>query len=99
MIRKADKQLKERWQERFATLPAPARIQLRAALLELREDALHRAEHCWRKHKAPMALYWKVVGVYAGHLARAIPVNPPNLFRHVSPTLMHQKVGRAKRNG
>jgi hypothetical protein len=24
------------------------------------------------EHKAPMALYWKVGGVYAGHLARSI---------------------------
>lgn len=30
----------------------------------------------WGRHKAPMALYWKVVGVYAGHIARALrPVN------------------------
>jgi hypothetical protein len=40
--------------------------------MDLREDALKRAEYCWRKHKAPMALYWKVVGVYAGHLARVM---------------------------
>ena len=36
-------------------------------------DALARAELQWKRHKAPMALYWKVGGVYAGHLARAIP--------------------------
>ena len=73
MIRNADRQLKSLWQTRFASLPAPARKALRAALLDLRSDALTRAETQWRRHKAPMALYWKVVGVYAGHLARAIP--------------------------
>ena len=73
MIHNADRQLKALWQARFASLPAPAREALRTALLDLRSDALARAEAQWRRHKAPMALYWKVVGVYAGHLARAIP--------------------------
>ena len=73
MIRKADRDLKTAWRSRFASLPPPARTALRAALLDLRADALRRAEAQWRRHKAPMALYWKVVGVYAGHLARAIP--------------------------
>ena len=72
MIRKADKELKQLWQARFAALPIEARGALQQALLDLRGDALARAEHCWYKHKAPMALYWKVVGVYAGHLARAM---------------------------
>lgn len=61
------------WRARFTALPPPARIALRGALLDLRADALRRAEAQWRRHKAPMALYWKVVGVYAGHLARTIP--------------------------
>lgn len=73
MIHKADKDLKARWRERFASLPGPARDALRDALAELHTDALERANHCWANHKAPMALYWKVVGVYAGHIKRAIP--------------------------
>ena len=72
MIRKADRQLKNAWRTRFAALPPPARRALKAALLDLRADALQRAETQWRRHKAPMALYWKVIGVYAGHLARAL---------------------------
>ncbi len=72
MIRQADLQLKERWLARFGRLPPEARTALRDCLLELRADALGRAEHSWRNHKAPMAAYWKVVGVYAGHLARAL---------------------------
>ena len=73
MLRQADKQLKARWRERFEALPEPARQALREALLELREDALARAQVQWARHKGPMALYWKVVGVYAGHLARSMP--------------------------
>lgn len=72
MIRRADQELKAAWQARFAALPAPARAALRDCLLTLREDALARAEMQWRRHKAPMALYWKALGVYAGHLARAL---------------------------
>ena len=72
-IRQGDRDLKAAWRDRFAALPAPARDALRAALRDLREDALRRAELQWRRHKAPMAVYWKVVGVYAGHLRRAIP--------------------------
>ena len=72
MIRKADLDLKTAWQTRFAALPTPARRALKAALLDLRADALQRAEIQCRRHKAPMAPYWKVIGVYAGHLARAL---------------------------
>ena len=72
MIRQAEKELKAQWRETFDALPEPARQALRSALLALRVDALRRAELQWRRHKAPMALYWKVVGVYAGHLARAL---------------------------
>ncbi|MGK6324663.1 hypothetical protein ACMGDM_16490 [Sphingomonas sp. DT-51] len=41
-------------------------------LRELRADAQVRADDCWRRHKAPMAAYWKVVSVYAGHVARVL---------------------------
>ena len=72
MIRQADRTLKEQWQKRFGALPAPAREALRGALLDLRKDAARRAQHQWRRNKGPMALYWKVVSVYAGHIARAL---------------------------
>ena len=71
-IRRGDAELKRRWRERFRALPPDARAALRGALLDLRADALLRAEYQWRSHKAAMAIYWKVVGVYAGHLARAL---------------------------
>ena len=71
-IHRADTELKRTWRARFQALPPSARHALRAALLDLRKDALYRAELQWRRHKAPMACYWKAVGVYAGHLARAL---------------------------
>lgn len=55
---------------RIKTLPPEARAALRALLLEIRADARQRAEKCWKKHKAPMAAYWKALSVYAGHTAR-----------------------------
>lgn len=57
---------------RLADLPPEARHALREILVDLRRDCLARAEESWRKHKAPMAAYWKAAGVYAGHIARAL---------------------------
>jgi hypothetical protein len=74
MIRQNDKELKENWGTTFQQLPADSRNALKNALLQLRDAALAKATYCWKKHKAPMALYWKVVGVYAGHLARSIKI-------------------------
>ncbi len=63
------------------SLPSIARLQglsnatradLCAVLLDLRQDAQGRADDCWRRHKAPMAAYWKAVAVYAGHLSRVL---------------------------
>lgn len=54
----------------IAALPPDSRAALRALLLDIRADAQVRAAECWRKHKAPMACYWKAVAVYAGHAAR-----------------------------
>jgi len=45
---------------------------LRQLLLELRRDCFARAEHSWLTHKPGMAVYWKVIGVLAGHTARAL---------------------------
>lgn len=58
--------------QRLTATDAPWRAELRALLLELRDDCRARADKAWRTHKAPMALYWKAVGVYAGHLARLL---------------------------
>jgi len=80
MIRQADRELKDKWAKMFDGLDNASKATLKTCLLTLREDALWRANQCWKKHKAPMALYWKVVGVYAGHLARSIRINKPENF-------------------
>lgn len=48
------------------------RSALRTILLAIQADARDRAEKCWRTHKPPMAVYWKAIGVIAGHIARAL---------------------------
>lgn len=50
----------------------PSSHHVAGILSDLQADARDRADKCWRKHKAPMAAYWKAVAVYAGHLARAL---------------------------
>jgi hypothetical protein len=53
-------------------LPRETRAVLRLLLLNIADDAGARAQTCWKRHKAPMALYWKSVSVYARHTARVI---------------------------
>ena len=72
MIREADKQLKREWLNVFGSLSEESKEALKLALINLRTTALNRANYCWSKHKAPMALYWKVIAVYSGHLSKSI---------------------------
>lgn len=69
----------------LAGLDNNSRAALRAVLLDIKSDARARAEVCWRRHKGPMALYWKVLSVYAGHIARLLrpqgDVNPSTRAR------------------
>ena len=58
--------------KRLRALDAPVRHSLRELFLEIQADARVKADKCWRKHKWPMAVYWKGVAVYTGHIARAI---------------------------
>ncbi|MBN8908213.1 MAG: hypothetical protein BGO51_24325 [Rhodospirillales bacterium 69-11] len=58
------------------TMPAETRAALTVLLGDLAQDAAARADHAWRRHKAPMAAYWKAVAVYARHTARAIRALP-----------------------
>jgi hypothetical protein len=48
------------------------RAALGALLRELSADAAQRAESAWRKHKGPMAAYWRSVAVYSKHISRAL---------------------------
>ncbi len=54
------------------SLPLHTRELLAELLGELALDARQRADTSWRRHKAPMAAYWKAVSVYAGHIRRAL---------------------------
>lgn len=56
----------------FAGLPPEAQEALRSALLAVSKSCRARANECWRRHKAPMAAYWKANAVNARHLATAI---------------------------
>lgn len=60
------------------------RLVLARLLNDLADDARQRAEQCWRKHKAPMAAYWKAVAVYAKHIARAVEQGPRNIDREAA---------------
>lgn len=53
-------------------LDPAAKVALHALLKELQADCRVRAEECWRKHKAPMAAYWKATAVYANHTSRLL---------------------------
>jgi hypothetical protein len=53
-------------------LPAEQRHAIAELLGELAKDCQGRADKAWRKHKAPMAAYWKAAGVYSGHIRRAL---------------------------
>ena len=48
------------------------RSRVRRVLIAIRNDARERAQESWRRHKAPMALYWKCVAVYCNHIARVL---------------------------
>lgn len=40
-------------------------------LCDIGRDADVKAEESWKRRKGPMAAYWRAVGVYARHIARA----------------------------
>jgi hypothetical protein len=43
-----------------------------AILLAIQADARERAELNWRRHKGPVAAYWKATGAIVGHIAKVI---------------------------
>lgn len=56
----------------LADLPDESRRALVTVLTDISRDAAARAERSWHRKKAPMAVYWKAVSVYAKHIGRAI---------------------------
>lgn len=58
--------------QRLASMPLEVRTALADVLAELARDARSRAQASWTANKGPMAVYWKAVGAYAGHVSRAL---------------------------
>lgn len=56
-------------QELLALQPEVRQV-LARLLRAISLDARQRATKCLRTHKWPMALYWKCVAVYSGHIAK-----------------------------
>ncbi len=67
------------------------RALLSALLQDLQRDARSRAQKSWDTHKPPLAAYWAAVGVYAGHVARA--VRPEYWRRHKSLIMLVRQPG------
>jgi hypothetical protein len=57
---------------RLQAMSPLSRAELRGVLLELRSEAKAEGDKAWRTSKYMMAAYWKVVSVYAGHIARVL---------------------------
>lgn len=58
--------------KKLTELSPEARTLLACLLKEINATARMRAQESWRKNKGPMAVYWKAVGAYAGHIYRAL---------------------------
>lgn len=58
--------------ERLRSMSPLARAELRGVLLDLRLEAKREGDAAWSRSKYMMAAYWKVVAVYAGHIARVL---------------------------
>ena len=58
--------------ERASRLSPEAREELRGFLTDISKDWRAVAEKSWRKHKAPMAAYWKQNAVNARHFRLAL---------------------------
>lgn len=54
----------------IAALPPEAKAALRKLALEASAAWRAKADECWKRHKPPMAAYWKAWAVNARHLAR-----------------------------
>lgn len=56
-------------------LPPEAKTALKKALKAASNAMRAKGNDAWRRHKAPMAAYWKGHAVYARHMALAISDN------------------------
>lgn len=62
------------------SLPIEQRRPLGILLRELAFEAREEADRCWHGGKGMMAAYWRVVSVYAKHLACVIEPRSPGSF-------------------
>jgi hypothetical protein len=58
--------------EALAEMTPEEATRWRRILLAIQADAREKAELNWRRHKGPVAYYWKATGVVCGHLAKVI---------------------------
>lgn len=58
--------------ELIAASTPEQRVLWRKLLREIATVGHARAEKAWTTRKGPMAVYWRGVGVYANHIARAL---------------------------
>lgn len=57
----------------FLDLPPEAQAALREALVAFSAACRTKADTAWRRHKPPMAAYWKAWAVNARHAAVLLP--------------------------
>jgi hypothetical protein len=63
------------------------RALLATLLKDLQHDARTRAQKSWDTRKPALASYWAAVGVYAGHLAKAVRPDTKARGRHLTFTV------------
>ena len=71
--------------EMFAELPAEVQQAWLDLFAEVSEQARETAEHTWRRHKAPMAVYWRWVAVYVRHFSVALRAHLRERKSHQEP--------------
>lgn len=57
---------------RALDMPDEARTWLIAFLYDIRKDAQVKAVKAWESYKAPTAMYWRIIAVYSGHIAKVL---------------------------
>jgi hypothetical protein len=58
--------------QKLRELSPEARAAVAALCKDINAIGRARAQESWRRNKGPMAIYWKAVGAYAGHIYRAV---------------------------
>lgn len=67
----------------LACMPIWVRATLVQLMAEIKQWAEAKAQHSWKKRKAPLAAYWLACGVYAGHVGRGLRKGLPSTVNTV----------------